>query len=65
MPIDLDMVTHVCPCGSQMWKLGWVIFNDYEIAAYSLNMECLECGSLALAPTLVDRPEGLDNYVTV
>lgn len=51
--------THVCACGCNIFNLK-VIFQDYEIATYFLDMECASCGSLATAPTPVDR-EGLDN----
>lgn len=47
--------THVCPCGSQMWKVK-TIFRDYQIAMYMLDMECIDCGTLATAPTLKDMP---------
>ena len=46
--------THVCPCGSNIWSLK-VIFDDFEIATYFLDMECVSCGSVATAPTPVDR----------
>ena len=46
--------THVCPCGSQIWNVK-VIFEDFEIATYFLDMECVSCGSIATAPTPVDR----------
>ena len=46
--------THLCPCGSQIWNLK-VIFQDFEIATYFLDMECVSCGSVATAPTPVDR----------
>jgi hypothetical protein len=48
--------THLCPCGSQIWNLK-VIFEDFEIATYFLDMECVSCGSVATAPTPVDREE--------
>lgn len=51
--------THVCPCGCNIFNVK-VIFDDYEIGTYFLDMECAQCGSLATAPTPVDR-EGLDN----
>jgi hypothetical protein len=54
--MNLDMVTHVCACGGNMWKI-WAIFQDYEIAAYGLDMECMDCGSRAKAPTPLDRPD--------
>lgn len=46
--------THVCPCGSEVWNLK-VIFDNFEIGTYFLDMECANCGSLATAPTPVDR----------
>jgi hypothetical protein len=46
--------THLCPCGCNIWNLK-VVFEDYEIATYFLDMECINCGSLATAPTPVDR----------
>ena len=46
--------THLCPCGSNIWNLK-VIFDDFEIATYFLDMECVSCGSVATAPTPVDR----------
>jgi hypothetical protein len=46
--------THVCPCGSQIWNVK-VIFENFEIATYFLDMECVICGSVATAPTPVDR----------
>jgi len=46
--------THLCPCGSQIWNLK-VIFDYFEIATYFLDMECVSCGSVATAPTPVDR----------
>ena len=48
--------THVCPCGSDIWNLK-VIFEDFEIATYFLDMECVSCGSIATAPTALDRME--------
>lgn len=48
--------THVCPCGSEMWNVK-VMFQDYEIAMYMLDMECVLCGTKATAPTLADMPE--------
>ena len=50
--------THLCPCGSNIWNLK-VMFEDYEIATYFLDMECVACGSVATAPTPVDR-EGME-----
>jgi len=57
-PMDIrDMgPTHVCICGSVMWRVN-VIFHHYEIGVYMLDMECALCGTLAKAPTLADKPE--------
>ena len=46
--------THICPCGSDVWNLK-VIFYNFEIASYFLDMECANCGTLATAPTPIDR----------
>lgn len=51
--------THACICGSAVWNVK-AMFDNYEIATYFLDMECAECGSLATAPTPLDR-EGLEN----
>lgn len=53
--IDLGVITHVCVCGSHQWKIV-VSFDDYEIATYSLDMYCFDCGAKAIAPTAIDRP---------
>jgi hypothetical protein len=55
MAMDLrGTPTHVCPCGCFIWNLK-VIFEDFDIATYFLDMECANCGSLATAPTPTDR----------
>jgi hypothetical protein len=54
--MDLDVVTHVCVCGSDVWNV-LVKFEDYEISWYTITMYCANCGSKAKAPTPVDRPE--------
>jgi len=46
--------TQVCPCGCEVWNVK-VIFNESQIASYFLDMECANCGSLATAPTPIDR----------
>lgn len=46
--------THLCPCGCNIWNVK-VIFEDFEIGTYFLDMECANCGSMATAPTLLDR----------
>jgi hypothetical protein len=48
--------THTCPCGCEIWNLK-VIFDSCEIATYFLDMECANCGTLATAPTPLDREE--------
>ena len=46
--------THECVCGSRIFYIR-AVFDDYEIATYFLEMQCVECGSLATAPTPLDR----------
>jgi hypothetical protein len=46
--------THVCICGCIVWNVK-VIFEDDEIGSYFLDMECANCGSLATAPTPIDK----------
>ena len=46
--------THVCACGSPIWNLK-VSFEDNQISSYFLDMECVNCGSVATAPTPIDR----------
>ena len=48
--------THICPCGCEIWNLK-VLFDNCEIATYLLDMECANCGTLATAPTPLDREE--------
>lgn len=48
--------THACPCGCIIWNLK-VVFESCEIATYFLDMECANCGTLATAPTPLDREE--------
>jgi hypothetical protein len=55
--------TEVCVCGSELWYLK-AMFQDKEIALYMLDMECVECGSLATAPTPIDT-DPLDNPHTL
>jgi hypothetical protein len=31
-----------------------VIFHNYEIASYFIDMECASCGTIATAPTPLD-----------
>jgi hypothetical protein len=46
--------SHICICGSDVWNLK-VVFQDHEIATYFLDMQCANCGSLATAPTPIDK----------
>lgn len=43
--------TKVCVCGCDVWKLLVKWDDDDTIGMYFLDMECLECGSKATAPT--------------
>lgn len=48
-------IHHECPvCESNIWNLK-VMFEDYEISMYFLDMECAICGTYATAPTLADK----------
>lgn len=56
-PTALDLrgtPTHSCVCGSNVWYVKSV-FENYEISQYFLDMICASCGSLATAPTLIDK----------
>jgi hypothetical protein len=46
--------THVCVCVCHIWNLK-VIFENFEIATYFIDMECANCGSFATAPTPIDK----------
>lgn len=46
--------THECVCGSNVWNIR-AMFENYEISQYFLEMDCVKCGSLATAPTPLDR----------
>ena len=46
--------THKCVCGSEVFYVK-AAFENYEISQYFLDMICSGCGSLATAPTLLDR----------
>ena len=51
-----DTIVHECVCGSNMFNVVCV-FDDYEIASYLLDMNCVFCGSRYKAPTELDREE--------
>ena len=58
--LDLsDTITRVCPCGSTWFKTLISIDEDFEIAAYGLDGECIECGTRVKLPCPVDRPGGV------
>ena len=46
--------THQCVCGCNIFNVK-VIFDNFEVATYFLDMECVHCGSVATAPTPLDR----------
>lgn len=55
--LNLDLrgtPTHECVCGSTVFNLP-VVFDNYEIANYFLDMQCIKCGSIYTAPTPLDR----------
>lgn len=37
--------TRVCACGSELFRTVVSFDEDYEIASYALDAECLECGA--------------------
>ncbi len=45
--------THVCPCGSRLFKVG-CMFEDNEISLWFTDAECADCGALLTAPTPAD-----------
>lgn len=49
-------VVHVCPCGNNVFRI-MATFDDYEIASYSTDGECVECGSRFKVPTPIDSPD--------
>lgn len=51
-----DTIVHVCPCGSHLFKIV-ASFDNYEIATYSTDGECLECGTRVKVPTPIDNPD--------
>lgn len=52
-----DIPTRVCPCGSDLFRLIVHFDENYEIAMYLLEAECVECDSLITAPTPLDLPQ--------
>jgi hypothetical protein len=48
------IILHQCICKANMWKIV-VGFEDYEISWYALDMECVNCGTRATAPTPIDK----------
>jgi hypothetical protein len=50
--------THVCPCGSQLFKVA-CMFEDGEIALWFTEAECALCGAELTAPTPLDKVETL------
>jgi len=60
LKVDNDQIdlrgepTHMCVCGSEVFDVK-VVFDNYEISTYFLDMICSNCGNLATAPTPLDR----------
>jgi len=40
----------VCPCGSEVWNVKCKFDDNGAIGIYFLDMRCLLCDSLAVAP---------------
>lgn len=54
--LDLsDIVTSTCVCGGNLFKTIVSFDEDYEIATYALDGECLECGTRVKLPTPLDK----------
>lgn len=51
----LDTVVHMCYCGCSVFKI-LATFDDFEIATYSTDMYCADCGTKYKTPTELDRP---------
>jgi hypothetical protein len=51
------IVTHECMCGSNLWHIV-ATFEDYDIAMYFEDMQCVACGTRAQAPCPLDDPNG-------
>jgi hypothetical protein len=47
--------THVCICGCDVFK-SLVSFDDYELAWWYLEGECLNCDAKVILPCPVDKP---------
>jgi Zn finger protein HypA/HybF involved in hydrogenase expression len=55
--IDLQGIpTHACVCGCNTFVTA-VRFHEYEIAWYTTQGKCYECGSNVTLPTPADRLE--------
>lgn len=50
-----DTIVHVCHCGNSVFQI-FATFDDYQMASYSTDGECVECHSRFKVPTPVDRP---------
>ena len=50
-----ETVVHECVCGNRVFKI-FATFDDYELATYSTDGECIECGARFKVPTPIDRP---------
>jgi len=48
--------THMCSCGCNVFKT-LVSFDDYELAWWYLEGECLNCDAKVILPCPADRPE--------
>ena len=45
-----NVITRVCPCGSTWFRTVISIGEDYNIEAYGLDGECVECGTRVKLP---------------
>lgn len=51
------IVTRQCVCGSETFKILATFDEDYEVASYSTDMYCVECGRYWGTPTPLDKME--------
>ena len=60
MPADYrGMPTTVCPCGSDTFKVLVRLDEGNEIAWYSLNGYCHDCGAAVTIPTPKEASDGV------
>lgn len=59
MDMSMDAPTRVCICGSTWFTTIVQIGEDFEIDAYGLDGQCIECGTRVKLPCPVDHPSNV------